>query len=155
MENTNDLRKAMGCFATGVAIITTSDEQFEPIGVTINSFTSLSLEPPLIMWGLSKKAPSLDAFKYRRLFEVNILSSEQEELLKIFSTPSENKFLNVRWDMSEKKLPKIRGCIANFECVVHSIFPGGDHEIFVGNVIDYSHTDLKPLVLSKGKVINN
>ena len=94
MENTNDLRKAMGCFATGVAIITTSDEQFEPIGVTINSFTSLSLEPPLIMWGLSKKAPSLDAFKYRRLFEVNILSSEQEELLKIFSTPSENKFLN-------------------------------------------------------------
>ena len=89
------------------------------------------------------------------MFEVNILSSEQEDLLKVFSTPSENKFLDVKWDMSEKRLPKIRGCIANFECVIHSIFPGGDHEIFVGNVIDYSYKDLKPLVLSKGRVISN
>ena len=107
METANELRKALGCFATGVAIITTSDEKFNPVGVTINSFTSLSLEPPLVMWGLSKRAPSLDAFKYRRLFEVNILSSEQEDLLKVFSTPSENKFLDVKWDMSEKRLPKI------------------------------------------------
>ena len=110
----NELRQAFGCFTTGVAIVTTSTEDFEPVGLTINSFTSLSLEPPLLMWGISKNAPSIEAFKYRRLFEVNVLSSNQKDLLKKFSTPSNDKFNDVNWEMSDNKLPKIKECVANF-----------------------------------------
>jgi len=150
----NELRQAFGCFTTGVAIVTTSSEDFEPVGLTINSFTSLSLEPPLLMWGISKNAPSIEAFKYRRLFEVNVLSSYQKDLLKKFSTPSNDKFNDVNWEMSDNKLPKIKECVANFECVIHSIFPGGDHEIIVGKITNFSFNDRPPLILSRGGIIN-
>ncbi|MDG2186783.1 MAG: flavin reductase family protein [Hyphomicrobiales bacterium] len=154
MDNKNDLRNALGCYATGVTIITTSDQHLKPVGLTINSFTSLSLDPPLIMWGISKNTPSIEAFKYRKLFAVNILTNEQSELLKIFSTPSIDKFKEVPWEMNDKKLPIIKDCVANFECTTHSVFPGGDHDIFVGKVIEYYYNNKKPLILSRGSLIS-
>ena len=155
MNEKNDLRNALGCYTTGVTIITTSDQNHNPVGLTINSFTSLSLDPPLIMWGISNNTPSIDAFRHRKLFAVNILTNEQSELLKIFATPSKNKFKEVSWKMNDRKLPIIDGCVASFECTTHSIFPGGDHDIYVGKIIEYSYTDKTPLILSRGKAINS
>ena len=139
MLEQKDLRNALGCFATGVTIITTSDQDNKPVGLTINSFTSLSLEPPLIIWSISKNAPSYEAFKYKKQFIVNVLSSDQGNLVKIFSTPSNDKFINVNWDMNDQGLPYIKECVANFECIIHSVYPGGDHLVLIGKVIIYQY----------------
>ena len=153
MIDQKDLRNALGCFATGVTIITTSDQDNKPVGLTINSFTSLSLEPPLIIWSISKNAPSYEAFKYKKQFIVNVLSSDQGNLVKIFSTPSNDKFINVNWDMNDQGLPYIKECVANFECIIHSVYPGGDHQVLIGKVIKYQYNDRKPLIMSRGKPI--
>tara|TARA_Y100000590_G_scaffold458649_1_gene613798 strand:- start:3668 stop:4129 length:462 start_codon:yes stop_codon:yes gene_type:complete len=153
MIDQKDLRNALGCFATGVTIITTSDQDNKPVGLTINSFTSLSLEPPLIIWSISKNAPSYEAFKYKKQFIVNVLSSDQGNLVKIFSTPSNDKFINVNWDMNDQGLPYIKECVANFECIIHSVYPGGDHQVLIGKVVKYQYNDRKPLIMSRGKPI--
>lgn len=148
-----DLRNALGCFATGVTIITTVDEQGAPIGITANSFTSLSLDPPLVLFCLDINSNSFEAFHRNRHFAVNVLAEDQKELSSQFARSSEDKWNGVEFRTWETGCPVFERCIANLECEIDSIFEGGDHVIIVGKVTQmrYEEGDCRPLIFYRGR----
>lgn len=146
-----DLRAALGCFATGVVVVTTLGDQGAPVGLTINSFNSVSLDPALILWSLAHSAPSIGAFRDHGGFAINILADDQIELCKQFARPSDNKFDGVMFDAGYKRVPLIAGAAAHLECRTYARYPGGDHEIYVGEVVGISTTEKPPLVFHRGR----
>ena len=145
------LRQALGCFATGVAIVTTRGDGNAPVGLTINSFNSVSLDPPLVLWSIAMSAPSLGAFRRRGSFAVNILAEDQVDLCRQFARPSEAKFAGVNYVDGFDDVPLLQGCAAHFECRTFDRYPGGDHEIYLGEVVNLSSTDRSPLVFHQGR----
>ncbi len=144
------LRQALGCFATGVAVITTLGEWDAPVGLTVNSFSSVSLDPPLILWSLSSSAPSFGAFRCHDGFAVNIMSADAKGLVQRFARPSPNKFAGVAWKSGFLGVPLLNEVVATFECRTESRIPKGDHEIYIGKVERYARTDRDPLVFHRG-----
>jgi flavin reductase (DIM6/NTAB) family NADH-FMN oxidoreductase RutF len=144
------LRKVLGCFATGVAVVTTCGKSSKPAGVTISSFNSLSLEPPLILWSLSLNAPSLAAFRTNEFFAVNILAESQLEICTNFARPSADKFANIDHCPGILGIPLITGAAAHLECRTYARYPGGDHEIYVGKVVAIKHSEQEPLLFHRG-----
>lgn len=127
-------RHVMGHFATGVTVVTTtSNEQLT--GLTVNAFTSLSLEPPLVLVCIHQQAQSHGPLTHAGLFAVNILSDTQEYLSRRFASSSTAKFLEGEYRISEHGLPLLEGVLATLECRLVNTLPGGDHTIFVGEVI--------------------
>lgn len=145
-----ELRNALGAFATGVAIVTTS-EQGHDVGMTINSFSSVSLDPPMVLWSLAKTSPSLDTFKNSGYFTIHILSAEQEELSQRFATRGIDKFAGIDVSRGEAGVPVLPDCAAIFHCKTSYCYEGGDHEIFVGEVLKFEHFPKPPLVFHAGK----
>lgn len=145
------LRKLMGCFVTGVAVITTKSQD-GPYGLTINSLTSLSLNPPLILFCLDKGVGGHDLFRKGEYFGVNILSLEQEEVSRIFAKKGvSDRFLFVPWEEGPYEVPLLHGCIVNMLCQVEALFPGGDHTIVIGKVLEGRQGEgKKPLVFFQG-----
>jgi len=141
-----DLRNALGTFATGVAIITACDADGRLVGLTGNSFSSVSLEPPLVLWSLSRAAPSLPAFRAATHFGVNVLGSEHREISARFARPQRDKFDGVPYRLGEFGVPLIEGAAAHFECRIVDRYYGGDHEIFLGHVERYAY-ERKPTLL--------
>jgi len=141
-----DLRNALGTFATGVAIITTRDPRGRLFGLTGNSFSSVSLDPPLVLWSLACSAPSLPAFRAATHFGVNVLTTEQQALSVRFARPQQNKFEGVVYELGEYGVPLIDGAAAQFECRIVDRYYGGDHEIFLGHVERYRY-ERKPTLL--------
>ena len=128
-------REALGCFPTGVAIITTLGADGSPLGLTCNSFSSVSLEPPLVLFSLRKASSLLDAFRAGPSFAINILSQEQDALSARFaSSRISHKFDGVAWRPGGRGLPLIDDCLASFECDNHASHEAGDHIIFIGEV---------------------
>src|SRR5215510_15027306 len=111
-----ELRNALGMFATGVTVVTTVNSDGRPIGLTCNSFSSVSLKPPLILWSLSLYSPSLQAFLQAPCFAVNILAAEQEALSRRFSTPVKDRFEDLDWMPGEGGIPLIKGSAAHLQC---------------------------------------
>ncbi len=147
-----DFRKALGNFATGITVISTVDHDGKPVGITANSFNSVSLDPPLILFSLAKTAFSLAAFANHRHFAVNILKEGQEELSNRFARPSEDKWAGVWHTTWESGCPILMESLASFECRVRNIYDGGDHIIFVGEVLRlFSESEGRPLVFHRGK----
>lgn len=148
-----EFRNAMGAFATGVTVITTLDGQRAPVGVTVNSFTSLSLDPPMVLFCLDLKSNSFQAFHQNRHFAVNILREDQVALSSTFAKSSAEKWSGVEFHTWETGCPVFEGCIANMECDVASIYEGGDHVIIVGQVrrMQYERNDCKPLLYYRGR----
>ena len=148
-----ELRNAVGCFATGVTIITTVDENGAPIGITANSFTSLSLDPPLVLFCLDLKSNSFEAFHKNRHFAVNVLRENQADLSSHFAKSDVDKWNGVAFETWETGCPVFDDCIANLECDVESIFEGGDHVIIVGKVtrMHYEDGDCRPLLFYRGR----
>ncbi|MDY0071054.1 MAG: flavin reductase family protein [Thauera sp.] len=144
-------RAALGTFTTGVTIITTRAQDGEPIGITANSFNSVSLNPPLVLWSLAKNARSLPAFTSASHWNVHILSAEQEELSGRFARQGEDKFADLALDESISSAPLLPHCTARFQCRTAFSYDGGDHLIFVGEVLAYDHSDLPPLVFQSGQ----
>jgi flavin reductase (DIM6/NTAB) family NADH-FMN oxidoreductase RutF len=130
------LRAALGCFATGVTIVTARALDGELIGITANSFSSVSLDPPLILFSLDRRAYSLRKFEECGRFAVNILDESQRELSATFATPLADKFADVRIKFGRTGSPLIVGALAVFDCSVRFRYEGGDHIIFVGEAID-------------------
>lgn len=147
-----DFRRALGCFPTGVAIVTTLTRDRTPLGLTISSFNSVSMEPPLILWSLGLTAASLPVFRENAGFVINVLSADQADLPKIFSSPVEDRFSAVDWHPGIAGRPVIDGAAAVFECRTYARYDGGDHEIIVGEVLDYTASDRVPLVFGKGRL---
>ncbi len=149
--NSREFRDVLGSFATGVTIVT-SNYQDAPVGMTINSFSSVSLEPPLVLWCLSKDANSYDIFSSTKFYNIQILSETQKELSKKFANPDSDKFDGVSWHSDNREVPYIEGCKATLHCEQETLHEGGDHIIVVGRVIEISEmTEEKPLIFAQGK----
>ena len=146
------LRNALGSFATGVTVMTTLRPDGTPVGLTVNSFASVSLDPPLVLWSLAARSPSLGAFRASTHFGVNVLSAEQEALCRRFATPEPDKFANLAWRSGESGVPVLEGCVANFECSSAFNNYGGDHVIFVGHVVRFETRDTPALLFHRGRL---
>lgn len=140
-----EYRRALGCFATGVTIMTIRDGSDQPRGITVSSFSSLSLEPPLVLWSIKRESHSYPYFREAKAFAVNILSSDQERTSRDFCLPID-RFATVEWIDGSHRLPLIQGCAAWIECAMESILDGGDHAILIGRVLRTSVFDRKPLL---------
>lgn len=151
MIDPRQFRNALGHFATGVTVVTTLTDTGEPIGVTVNSFSSLSLEPPLILWNLGKNAYSLTAFDAAPRFVVHVLSSDQQELSDRFARAASGKFAGVDTKPGLGGVPLLAGCAAVFECTTEHRYDGGDHRIIVGRVEHFEVSDRLPLLFYRGR----
>lgn len=128
-------RQLLGCFPTGVAIITTRTADGRPAGLTCNSFSSVSLEPPLVLFSLRKASSLLGTFAEADAFAINILSERQDALSSRFaSSKIADKFEGVAWRLGPLGMPIIEDCLASFECSVHARHEAGDHDVFIGEV---------------------
>ena len=148
---TADFRKALGTFATGVTIVTTLSKDKQLVGVTANSFSSVSLDPPIVLWSLKKNSPSMEAFDHSGRFVVNVLSLAQTDLSKRFASPIPNKFESVAYREGIAGLPLIDNCAATFQCKLFNRVDAGDHIVFLGEVEAYEHHDHPTLMFCKGK----
>lgn len=148
-----EFRDALGTFATGVTIITTRDEDGDPVGLTANSFTSLSLDPPLVLFCLDRKVRSFEAVHDSRHFAVNILCSDQRELSSQFARSGPDKWNGVEFETWETGVPILKGCTTSLECDLESVFEGGDHVIVVGRVrgMTTNGADSSPLLFYRGR----
>jgi flavin reductase (DIM6/NTAB) family NADH-FMN oxidoreductase RutF len=131
---TDALRAALGRFATGVTVITCRSAEGGLVGLTANSFNSVSLDPPLVLWSLSKRARSLRAFREATHFGVNVLAWDQVEVAQRFASAIADRFAGLPFHEGEGGVPLLDGCVARFVCVTHHQYEGGDHVIFVGRV---------------------
>ena len=146
-----ELRNALGCFATGVTIVTAMVPDGEPVGLTANSFSSVSLTPPLVQFSLDRGALSLDAFRSAGSFAVNVLCEGQTELSNLFATRNANKFEDVPYTTWESGAPILEGALAHFDCDTYATYDGGDHLIFVGEVRRMAaNRDGHPLLYFRG-----
>lgn len=146
-----DFRSALGQFATGVTVVTTVSADGRKVGMTANSFTSVSMEPPLVLWCPSKRAPSLADFEEATHFAINVLASDQHVLSRQFATPSTDKFAGADTTDGIAGVPLLDGAIATFQCRTVSRHEAGDHVIYVGEVEKYNNDGGAPLVFHSGK----
>lgn len=145
-----DYRRALGAFPTGVTIVTAFDETGEPWGLTANSFTSVSLEPPVISVCIAKSGRVFPALKHSNRFAVNILSADQQDLAMHFASKTENRFTGTQWEANPSGAPLLPGASARLDCRVHARIDAGDHEILLGQVDSYDHSPIAPLAFCRG-----
>jgi flavin reductase (DIM6/NTAB) family NADH-FMN oxidoreductase RutF len=144
-------RSALGAFATGVTIVTTCDGEGRDVGLTANSFNSVSLDPPMVLWSLARSARSLPAFVAASHFAVHVLAADQEELSLRFAARGSEKFAGLDLERGVAHIPLLRGCSARFQCRTAFRHEAGDHMIFVGEVADFDHSDRPELLFHRGR----
>lgn len=150
-----ELRQTLGQFPTGVTIVTTLDQQQQPVGMTASSFNSLSLTPPLILWSIDKKTGCFDAFNHCEHFAVHVLTEQQAELSTHFAKRGVDKFAGLELDAGITGAPLLPTFCARFECEVENRYEGGDHIIMVGRVLHMQRDDSqRPLGFHRGKYVN-
>lgn len=147
-----EFRNALGSFATGVTVITALGPRGELLGNTVNSFTSVSLDPPLILWCMGRHAISLNRYFSTDHFAVNILSLGQEELSARFASAGADKWTGQEYETWTTGCPILKGAAAVFECKTKHTYMGGDHVIFVGEVLNAAYDPaIHPLCFHRGK----
>lgn len=145
------LRKASSAYPTGVTIVSTLTPAGEPCGLTVNSFTTVSLDPPLVSWSLKSTSPSLVHFDAATTGTINILAHEQSELAMRFAKPVADKFDGVKTRPTLGGAPAIQGCLAHFECRPWSRVEAGDHILYIWEVVDVELNTLEaPLTFHAG-----
>ena len=150
--STSEFRAALGTFATGVTIVTACDAAAQPVGITANSFNSVSLAPPLVLWSLARIAGSMPAFERGSHYAINILAADQHELALRFSAKAIDRFAGVPFRIGPSGAPVLDGAAAVFECFNRSQYEEGDHVIFVGEVEHCSHRPgAQPLIFHGGR----
>jgi flavin reductase (DIM6/NTAB) family NADH-FMN oxidoreductase RutF len=146
------LRHALGRYPTGVAVVTTRAPDGRPIGLTINSFASLSLDPALVLWSLVHHSPSLAAFSQAGHFGISVLAHDQQELASRFANPQVvDKFDQVALREAPEGVPVLHGALATLVCAVSKHVPEGDHELFIGQVVRLDTREGAPLVFHGGR----
>jgi len=146
-----ELRNILGHFITGVTVITTRDIDGKPFGLTANAFSSLSLDPPLVLICVDKKVDCYACFEGSKVFAVNFLSEEQEHLSRRFATKGIEKFEGVPYKTGEGGIPLLEGALGYIECKLAGGYDGGDHTIYVGEILDAAAAGERPLLFFKGK----
>lgn len=150
----NDLvqfRRCLGRFATGVTVITCSDAAGEIYGITANSFSSVSLEPPLVLWNIAKCSRSLQAFLDAKHFGINVLTADQEPLSRHFASSEARQFEGISYSPGPNGVPRLDGALAWFECEQFETHDCGDHHIIIGEVKNYEWDDGEPLLFYRGQ----
>ena len=145
-----DFRNALGTYGTGVTVVTAMTADGKPYGVTCNSFTSVSLNPPLVLWSLGMFSQGLPVFQNASHFAVNVLDASQQALALQFAKSSGEKFNGVEWKPGLGNAPIIAGTVAQFQCRAVNRYYGGDHIIFLGAVEAYSYNGQEPLLFARG-----
>ena len=146
------LRRAFGSFATGITIVTTTDAEGQPVGLTANSFTSVSLDLPLVLFCLDRNSSNLQRFQRSCVFGINVLGSDQQELSSRFVKRDEDRFNGISWQLRDSGVPVIEGAAATFECDLHTTFDGGDHIVFMGRVRRFGFDGQRaPLLYFQGR----
>ncbi len=152
MDKTIELRNAFGQFPTGVTVITANPDGYEPFGMTANSFSSLSLTPPLLLWSLQNDSECWDAFQASSHYAVNVLAADQEELSRAYAKKGDHTLQKNHFHIGKSGCPVLNGVIASFECSIHERVDGGDHTILIGRVLEFnSNADAQPLVFHAGR----
>jgi flavin reductase (DIM6/NTAB) family NADH-FMN oxidoreductase RutF len=150
--SSTEFREALGMFATGVTVVTARDAHGKWVGLTANSFNSVSLTPPLVLWSLSRSAASMAAFRAGSHYAINILSADQQALALQFATRGRDRFAGVAFTPGASGAPLLEGAVATFECFNRSRYDEGDHVIFVGEVERCSHRPgASPLLFHGGR----
>ncbi len=145
-------RDALGHFATGVTVMTTVSDSKIDLGLTVSSFNSLSLDPPLILWSIANGSIYYDHFRVKAPFIVNVLSEAQESLAVKFSRPGSDKFENIGIQRGLDGVPLLEGCVVYLECLTEARYPGGDHDIVVGRVRRIFNVGKAPLLFHDGSL---
>ena len=145
------LRKALGAFATGIAVVTTTDATGKPAGMTINSFASVSLSPPLVLWSIDRTSDLFETFEKSGHYVVHILGKDQEETSNLFATENTDKFSGLTYETGMESLPLLPNYIARLQCQVEHRYDGGDHIILVGRVLAMDHAPAEPLIFHEGQ----
>lgn len=145
------VRNALGRYPTGVAIVCTYNRNSQPVGMTINSLTSVSLSPALLSWCVDHNSPSYPIFTMTKYFAVTVLAANQVNLARKFATRGADKFSDLELD--GRFAPVIPGAAAWFECETCQTLPLGDHSMLVGRILDFSMSSASPLIFSGGKFV--
>ncbi len=152
--DSRELRQVLGSFVTGVTVITTVDAQGRPHGMTVNSFSSVSLDPPLVLWSQALTAPSHPVFNASGRFAVNILADDQVDLSNRFARGGADKFAGTAVEAGLGGVPLIAGCAAHLECRKVHCYPGGDHVVYIGEVERIRRAAQRPpLVFGGGRYL--
>lgn len=146
-----ELRRALGRFATGVTVVTTRVPSGWMVGLTVNSFSSVSLDPPLILWSVNRSSSSLAAFQEAGRFAVNVLSEHQRGMAENFCANVSNRFEGIPHESGMLNVPLLPEALAWFECRTVSELNGGDHIILVGEVVEFGYHDDRPLLYYGGR----
>jgi flavin reductase (DIM6/NTAB) family NADH-FMN oxidoreductase RutF len=150
MIDSKAFRNILGSFATGVTVVTTKDSAGKPVGMTANSFSSLSLDPPLVLWSIAKSASLYTEFTAAESFAIQILAKGQQHLSNQFSRKGIERFDGISYETNNRGVPLLNDCLARFDCELFSQADGGDHTIIVGYVAAMEELQLDPLIFHKG-----
>jgi 3-hydroxy-9,10-secoandrosta-1,3,5(10)-triene-9,17-dione monooxygenase reductase component len=152
-HDARDFRSALGSFPTGVCVITTVAPDGGRVGLTANSFSSVSLDPPMVLWSLSRNASSAPVFRDAEYFAINVLAAEDAALSTHFAKSGPDKFAAFadRFAAGLGNVPVLAGAVATFECHSRHRYYGGDHIVMIGVVERYAHSDRPPLVFHRGR----
>lgn len=150
-----ELRRALGSFATGVTIVTARDPGTDgvvahDVGLTVNSFSSVSLEPPLVQWCIARRAASFEAFRRASHYAVHVLGAEQRELSQRFATHGIDRFAGIEFERGPGGLPLLPGCVTRFACRIVERYAGGDHVILLAEVEAFETSEVEPLLYLRG-----
>jgi flavin reductase (DIM6/NTAB) family NADH-FMN oxidoreductase RutF len=146
-----EFRDALGCFATGVCVITASPEAHEPFGMTVNSFASVSLDPPMILWSLQNNSEMFDAWEKTTHFAVNILRKDQREMANQYARKGDHALAPDHFELADTGIPVLPDSLVSFECELGATHPGGDHTILIGNVLAMNNRENgEPLLFCSG-----
>ena len=152
---TTDFRRALAQFATGVTVVTTSTPDGTPVGVTVNSFNAVSLEPPLVVWSLALVASTHPVFRDCPRYLVHVLSGGQLEVARRFAQRGVDRFAGLAWHRNDAGLPQIDGCVACFECVHRNRHVEGDHLVMIGAVERLESRGGTPLIFHDSRYITD
>jgi len=141
-----EFRRACGRFATGVAIASVLDALGTPHGLTVNSFTAVSLEPPLVLICLGHEVSVIGHFRAAKYFGINVLAEGQRDLSHRFATKGQDRFDGLKWTPGETGVPLLAGVLAAIECATQQRFPSGDHDILVGEMVSARVGEGEPLI---------
>lgn len=151
--DSQELRHTLSAFATGITVISIIDDEGNPKGLTVNSFNSVSLDPPLILWSLAVTTPDFTAFRQASRFAVNVLAEDQIAISERFASVATDRFADIAYTLGLGDVPLLEGCVAVLECCSEIAYPGGDHVILLGRVQRLQRFARPPLIYYDGSYI--
>ena len=148
--DTGDFRQALGRFATGVCLVTVNDPELGPLATTVNSFSSVSLDPPLVLWSIQSSSDHVAVYTECQHFGISVLTSSQQALSGQYAQRGGHSAQAEHFTKGPHGEPKLIDALAHFTCAAYAVYPGGDHQIIVGEVLQFESREAAPLIFYNG-----